>query len=181
MLRAISNGRLPTKFELTHLITSGGQPMKSVHGAWKAVARSAGAKRKIGPHMLRHSAATWLMTAGTVPVHEIARYLGMSVDVLMEVYWQHIRHFQGKAASVASAESLECNEYCRRRPEKRIIGRPMKQANREGTGSGRTHRTWRFHSRSHQTQSPEHHVATARDRPAPIPCQRTPLTMEAVG
>ena len=115
------------------------------------------------------------------PVLEIASYLGMSVVVPMEVYWHHIPHFQGKAASVASAESFECNEYCRRRPEKRIMGQSMTQANREGTGSGRMHRTWRFHSRSHQTQSPEHHAATARDRPAPIPCQRTPLIMEAVG
>jgi integrase len=48
---------------------------------------------------MRHSATTWLMRDGTVPVPEIASYLGMTVESLTAVYWHHSPHYQQNAAS----------------------------------------------------------------------------------
>jgi hypothetical protein len=50
-----------------------------------------------GPHVLRHTAATWMMRSG-VDVFEAAGYLGMTVDTLLEVYGHHHPSFQDKAA-----------------------------------------------------------------------------------
>jgi len=45
-------------------------------------------------HTLRHTAATWLMQAG-LPVNEIAGFLGMSVEVLIDTYGHHHPDHQG--------------------------------------------------------------------------------------
>ena len=52
---------------------------------------------KDGPHVVRHTAATWLMQAG-VDTFEAAGYLGMSVETLLKVYGHHHPAFQEKAA-----------------------------------------------------------------------------------
>jgi len=40
------------------------------------------------PHVLRHTAATWLMQAGT-DVWEAAGYLGMTIEMLSQRYGHH--------------------------------------------------------------------------------------------
>jgi integrase len=42
----------------------------------------------ISPHTLRHTAATWLMQRGADP-WQVAGYLGMSLDVLLNTYGHH--------------------------------------------------------------------------------------------
>jgi integrase len=54
--------------------------------------------------VLRHTAATWLMQAG-VDVFEASGYLGMSVEVLLEVYGHHHPSFQEKAARATGRKS----------------------------------------------------------------------------
>ena len=49
---------------------------------------------------MRHTAATWQMQAGVDP-YEAGRYLGMSVETLMETYWHHHPDFQASAASAS--------------------------------------------------------------------------------
>ena len=44
--------------------------------------------RDAGPHVLRHSAAAWLMQAGT-DLWEAAGYLGMTVEMLSQRYGHH--------------------------------------------------------------------------------------------
>jgi integrase len=56
---------------------------------------------KGGPHIVRHTAATWLMQAG-VAAFEAAGYLGMSVETLLEVYGHHHPSFQEKAAKATA-------------------------------------------------------------------------------
>jgi integrase len=60
-----------------------GEPVLKLRRSWKTV--SSGAAD--GPHVLRHTAATWMMRSG-VDVFEAAGYLGMSVETLLEVYGQ---------------------------------------------------------------------------------------------
>jgi integrase len=74
-----------------------GKPVLKVRRAWATVARH----HKDGPHVMRHSCATWMVGAGTVPLPEIASYLGMSIEVLTTVYWHHSPHYQGKAATAS--------------------------------------------------------------------------------
>lgn len=50
------------------------------------------------PHTLRHTAATWLMQNG-VEIWEAAGFLGMSEQILRNVYGHHHPDFQKKAAS----------------------------------------------------------------------------------
>jgi integrase len=59
-----------------------GEPIQKLRRAWASVAGG-----KDAPHVVRHTAATWLMQAG-VDAFEAAGYLGMSVETLLEVYGQ---------------------------------------------------------------------------------------------
>jgi integrase len=65
--------------------------------SWGTVARLAGSKRRDAPHIMRHTAATWQMQAGT-NLYEAAGYLGMSPDTLWHVYGHHHPDFQSDAA-----------------------------------------------------------------------------------
>jgi site-specific recombinase XerD len=56
--------------------------------AFRAVAKDAGLAPDGMPHVLRHTAATWLMQAGTDP-WEAAGFLGMTVETLMGRYGHH--------------------------------------------------------------------------------------------
>jgi integrase len=76
-----------------------GKPIKKLRRSW-ATAREAAAfeGEDHGAHILRHTAATWLMQDGVDPF-EAAGYLGMTVDTLMAVYGHHHPNFQKAAAS----------------------------------------------------------------------------------
>jgi integrase len=66
-----------------------GKPVRSVRKAFEAVVRDAGlGGRKITPHILRHTAATWAMQGGADP-YKTANTLGMTYDTLMRVYGHH--------------------------------------------------------------------------------------------
>ena len=62
--------------------------MQSVDKAFGNVVRAAGLGHDVTPHVLRHTAATWLMQAGT-DVWEAAGYLGMTVEMLSQRYGHH--------------------------------------------------------------------------------------------
>jgi integrase len=85
------------KVDMTHGIAAvihyQGEPVLKLRRSWKTV--SGGAAD--GPHVLRHTAATWMMQSG-VDVFETAGYLGMTVDTLLEVYGHHHPSFQDRAA-----------------------------------------------------------------------------------
>src|SRR5262249_21063336 len=65
-----------------------GEPVSSIKKAFRAVAEDAGLGPNVTPHVLRHTAATWLMQAGTDP-WEAAGFLGMTVETLMNRYGHH--------------------------------------------------------------------------------------------
>lgn len=92
---------------ITRVVHYYGRPVKKLRRSWSSVAIEAGharwddaAKRwivKDGPHICRHTAATWLMQSG-VDQYEAAGYLGMSPETLWETYGHHSPHFQDNAA-----------------------------------------------------------------------------------
>ncbi len=50
---------------ITSVIHYQGKPVRKLRNSWKAVAERAGAFSNDGPHITRHTAATWQMQAGT--------------------------------------------------------------------------------------------------------------------
>ncbi len=84
---------------ITHVIHYGGMPIVKLRRSWSAVAREAGATRADGPHIMRHTAATWLLQSG-VPMAEASGYLGMTTDTLERVYGHHSPAHQQRAASM---------------------------------------------------------------------------------
>jgi integrase len=77
-----------TSDEGGHLVQWNGAPVASVRKAFEAVVSDAGLGSDVTPHTLRHTCATWLMQAGVL-AWDAAGYLGMSVQVLEEVYGHH--------------------------------------------------------------------------------------------
>ncbi len=73
-----------------------GAPVTSVRRAFAAVTSDAGLDpHEVTPHVLRHTAATWLMQAG-VDLWEAAGFLGMTVEMLSERYGHHHpQHLKG--------------------------------------------------------------------------------------
>jgi len=80
--------RLDSEHGITHVVHYMGEPIQKLRRAWASVGGG-----KDGPHVVRHTAATWLMQAG-VDAFEAAGYLGMSVETLLEVYGHHILRFR---------------------------------------------------------------------------------------
>jgi integrase len=64
-----------------------GAPVRDCDKAFRNVVNAAGLP-DVTPHVLRHTAATWLMQLGTDP-WQAAEYLGMSLKTLLENYGHH--------------------------------------------------------------------------------------------
>lgn len=65
-----------------------GKPIQSSKGLKKAIAELFPDKNLV-PHSFRHTAATWLMRRSELSVHDIAGFLGMSLETLDRVYGKH--------------------------------------------------------------------------------------------
>lgn len=81
----------------SHVLHFYGAPLANVRKAFTAAAVAAGLDG-VGPHTLRHTAATWLMQAG-VSHAAAAGLLGMSIETLDRVYGHHHPDFQRDAAN----------------------------------------------------------------------------------
>jgi integrase len=58
----------------------------------------------VTPHVLRHTACTWLMQRG-VDMWEAAGFLGMSVETLQKTYGHHHSDFQRNAADAITRKA----------------------------------------------------------------------------
>lgn len=81
---------------ITHVVHYGGQPIGKLRRAWATVGGGAD-----GPHICRHTAATWLMQAG-VDLYEASGYLGMTPETLWSTYGHHHPDFQRSAATATT-------------------------------------------------------------------------------
>ncbi len=88
---------------ITTVVHYKGEHIGKLRRSWKTVARLAGAPSKDAPHVMRHTAATWLMQAGT-DLYEAAGYLGMSPETLWNTYGKHHPDFQRNAASAVGGK-----------------------------------------------------------------------------
>jgi integrase len=86
----------------SHVVEHAGKPVASVKTGTRAAARRAGLPG-VTPHVLRHTAATWMAMKG-VPISEIARLLGHSDSRLTErVYAKHTPDYLRRAVDALSA------------------------------------------------------------------------------
>jgi integrase len=85
-----------------------GKPVRSVRKGFAAAAAAAGLATsgpdKVTPHVLRHTAATWMMQNG-VDLWQAAGFLGMTVEMLQARYGHHHSGFQADAARAVAARS----------------------------------------------------------------------------
>ena len=82
----------------SYVVHYNGQPVSRLQRTWRAACKAAKLKG-VSPHTLRHTRATWLMQAGIDP-WEAAGALGMTPNVLQNVYGKHPPDFQKRAAEV---------------------------------------------------------------------------------
>lgn len=104
--------KLQLEHPITHIVHYYGRPITTkLRRSWDSVAIAAGQAERVvdesdketwkvrdGPHICRHTAATWLMQSG-VDLFEAAGYLGMTPETLWEVYGHHHPTFQENAAT----------------------------------------------------------------------------------
>lgn len=93
-----------------------GKPVQSVKKSFRSACESAGLgwyetvdgkevfKTDVTPHILRHTAATWLMLNGT-ELSLAADFLGMTEAVLRSTYYHHHPDFQAEAAERITAKA----------------------------------------------------------------------------
>lgn len=89
------------KLGITNVIHFRGKPVGKLRRSWATVRKSANHANHDGPHILRHTAATWQMQGGT-SIADAAAFLGMTPETLWEVYGHHHPDFQDKAARASS-------------------------------------------------------------------------------
>ena len=83
-----------------------GEPVRDVGKAFRNAVSDAGLGTDVTPHTLRHTAATWLMQAGT-DIWQAAGYLGMTVEMLSERYGHHHpNHLSGAKGAFARHRKL---------------------------------------------------------------------------
>ena len=79
------------------VIEFNGKPVKSIKKAFRLLCKECCIKAS--PHVLRHTAATWLVIEG-VPLSEVARLLGNSEAMIEKVYGKHSPDYLRRAVGV---------------------------------------------------------------------------------
>lgn len=81
--------------------SDGQQYAEKIKTGWDAIVEDAGLGPDVVRHVLRHTAATWLMQLGTDP-WQAAGWLGMTLEQLQDNYGHHHPDFQEEAAEAFS-------------------------------------------------------------------------------
>lgn len=74
------------------------KPVEKQRKAWAEACRVAGLGTEVVPHILRHTAVTWMMQSGA-DVWDVSAYAGMSVEMLEKVYGHHHPDYQSDIAN----------------------------------------------------------------------------------
>ncbi|OAI30553.1 hypothetical protein A1351_08610 [Methylosinus sp. R-45379] len=72
-------------------------PTKRVSKAFNSAVARAGLDRTVTPHTLRHTCVTWLIQRGR-PIFEVARFVGMTPQMVEDVYGHHAPEFLRETA-----------------------------------------------------------------------------------
>lgn len=81
----------------TAVVRYKGQPITRQQRGWDAVVEAAGLGADVTPHVLKHSATTWLLRMG-MDLWDVAGLTGTSVKTLEAVYGHHSPEFQKASA-----------------------------------------------------------------------------------
>jgi integrase len=82
--------------DLGYVLHVNGERIGDIKKGFAAACKRAGVE-SASPHTLKHTAATWLMQAGTDP-WQAAGFLSISVETLLRVYGHHHPDYQREAA-----------------------------------------------------------------------------------
>jgi integrase len=99
LLRAAEAATTPT------VIEHRGRPIASIKQGFRAAARRAKLLH-VTPHVLRHTAATW-MVQRSVPFEMVAKFLGNSKEMVERVYGHHSPEWLRLAANALSRQMAE--------------------------------------------------------------------------
>ena len=80
--------RIDAELGLRYVCHYQGSRVRKLRRSWDTARTAAGLGNDVVPHALRHTAATWLMQSGC-DMWEAAGFLGMTVQVLEDVYGHH--------------------------------------------------------------------------------------------
>jgi integrase len=99
LLRHLRRWRcLDIKEGTKHVVHYHGEPLTGrVRTSWEGILKDAAIEKDADVHVLRHTSATWLvqgMKASDLTWEDIAEYLGMTVEVLKEVYAHYHPDYQ---------------------------------------------------------------------------------------
>ena len=83
-----------------------GKPVKRIKKSFNTARIIAGLGDDVTPHVLRHTAATWLMQKG-VDLWEAAGYLGMSVETLERTYGHHHPRYLANARDAIARQNTD--------------------------------------------------------------------------
>lgn len=86
-----------------HIVSWDGKPIAKERRAWASVRQAAGLGEDVTPHVMRHTAATWLMQRGA-DIWDAAGYLGMDATTLERVYGHHHPDYQKDVAARFSGQ-----------------------------------------------------------------------------
>lgn len=75
-----------------------GAPVDGQRRAWERARTDAKLGQDVTPHVLRHTAVTWLLLGGEEP-WDVANYVGMTLKMIEDVYGHHHPDFQKGIAS----------------------------------------------------------------------------------
>ena len=87
---------------ITSVVHYQGEHVRKLRRSWESVAKLAGSISKDGPHLLRHTAATWMMRSG-VDAFEASGFLGMTPEVLWDGH-HHPKFQENAAAAIGKRE-----------------------------------------------------------------------------
>ena len=90
--KLVAHLRRAQRHTLRHVIEWDGEPILKLQRSWRTACKAAGLGRDVTPHVLRHTAVTWLLQR-RVPIWEVAGYVGMSEEMVRNRYGHHAPDF----------------------------------------------------------------------------------------
>lgn len=91
-----------------YVVEHGGKPVRSIKTGFRAAVRRAHLTG-VTPHVLRHTAVTWMVQAN-VPLPMVAAYASMSLQMVQKVYGHHSPDWLRQAAAALSRQVAEKTE-----------------------------------------------------------------------
>jgi integrase len=74
--------------DLDFVVAWGRRRVSNISGSFALAVERAGLEKRVTPHTLKHTAASWMIQAG-VPLWDVAQYLATSMRTLEQVYAHH--------------------------------------------------------------------------------------------